>query len=157
DTNGSPAGDWGAVHEILDYADVFAPNEQEALHISGMNNVEDAAEWLGRRVKLTVIKRGARGAVAFDSASGDRFELPGASLDERSVVDTTGAGDNFDAGFLFAWLKGAPLGDCVTLGSRCAISSLARMGGIEGQLAGGAGLGWTGAARHRRHRAGPAP
>jgi ribokinase len=89
---------------------------------------------------LTVIKRGARGAVAFDSASGDRFELPGASLDERSIADTTGAGDNFDAGFLFAWLKGAPLGHCVKLGTRCGISSLAYMGGIEGQLTSGAEL-----------------
>jgi sugar/nucleoside kinase (ribokinase family) len=52
-------------------------------------------------------------------------------------VDTTGAGDSFDAGFLFAWLKGAPLDRCVELGTRCGISSLARMGGIEGQLTGG--------------------
>ena len=140
DTNWSPAGDWDAVREILGYVDVFAPNEEEALHISGMDNVEDAGEWLSRLVKLTVIKRGARGAVAFDSAAGNRFELPGASLDERSIADTTGAGDNFDAGFLFAWLKGAPLGHCVMLGTRCGISSLAYMGGIEGQLTSGAEL-----------------
>ena len=87
-----------------------------------------------RLVKLTVIKRGTRGAVAFDRETGNRFELPGAALDERSIADTTGAGDNFDAGFLFAWLKGAPLNRCVELGTRCGISSLACMGGIEGQL-----------------------
>jgi sugar/nucleoside kinase (ribokinase family) len=138
DTNWSPAGNWDAVREILGSVDVFAPNEAEALHISGMDNVEDAGEWLSRFVKVTVIKRGARGAVAFDSEAGDRFEVPGASLDERDIADTTGAGDNFDAGFLFAWLKGAPLGDCVKLGTRCAISSLAFMGGIEGQLSGNA-------------------
>jgi sugar/nucleoside kinase (ribokinase family) len=140
DTNWSPAGDWDAVREILGYVDVFAPNEEEALHISGMDNVEDAGKWLSRRVKLTVIKRGARGAIAFDSATGDRFELPGAALDERSIADSTGAGDNFDAGFMFAWLKGAPLSHCVELGTRCGISSLACMGGIQGQLAGGGEL-----------------
>jgi sugar/nucleoside kinase (ribokinase family) len=136
DTNWSVAGNWDAVREILGNVDVFAPNEEEALRISGMHNVEDALQWLSRLVKLTVIKRGARGAVAFDSATGNRFELPGAALDEKSIADTTGAGDNFDAGFLYAWLKGAPLGNCVKLGSRCATASLARMGGIEGQLAG---------------------
>jgi sugar/nucleoside kinase (ribokinase family) len=138
DTNWSAAGDWETVREILGYVDVFAPNEQEALHVSGMDNAEDAGEWLSRHVKLTVIKRGARGAMAFDRESGDRVDLAGTALDERSIADTTGAGDNFDAGFLFAWLKGAPLANCVKLGMRCGTASLARMGGIEGQLVGGA-------------------
>jgi len=106
-----------------------------------MDNVEDAGKWLSQIVKLTVIKRGARGAVAFDRETGNRFELPGASLDALSIADTTGAGDNFDAGLLFAWLKGAPLAHCVKLGTRCGISSLACMGGIEGQLTGGVELG----------------
>lgn len=141
DTNWSPAGDWEAVREILGYVDVFVPNEEEALRVSGMDDVEDAGKWLGQKVKLTVIKRGARGAVAFDRATGSRFELPGAALDERSIVDTTGAGDSFDAGFVFAWLQGAPLESCVALGARCGISSLARMGGIEGQLTGDTEIG----------------
>lgn len=134
DTNWSPAGDWEEVREILTHVDVFAPNEEEALHISGKDDVEEAGKWLGRLVELTVIKRGAHGAVAFDSGTGTRFEVPGASLDARSIADTTGAGDNFDAGFLRAWLQDAPLADCVKLGTRCAVSSLACMGGIEGQL-----------------------
>ncbi|HZF17499.1 MAG TPA: carbohydrate kinase family protein [Steroidobacteraceae bacterium] len=138
DTNWSPAGDWDAVREILGYVDVFAPNEEEALHISGTDNVEDALQWLSRLVKLTVIKRGARGAVASDRESGNRVDLPAESLDERSIADTTGAGDNFDAGFLYAWLKGAPLAHCVRLGVRCGTASLTRMGGIEGQLVGNA-------------------
>ena len=66
------------MREILGHVDVFAPNEEEALHISGKDNIEDALEWLGRLVKLTVIKRGAQGAVAFDSGAGHRFEMPGA-------------------------------------------------------------------------------
>jgi sugar/nucleoside kinase (ribokinase family) len=136
DTNWSPGGDWEDVRDILGYVDVFAPNEEEALRISGKDDVEEAGKWLGRLVELTVIKRGARGAVAFDSGTGTRCEMPGVSLDARSIADTTGAGDNFDAGFLWAWLQDAPLADCVNLGMRCAVSSLACMGGIEGQLAG---------------------
>jgi sugar/nucleoside kinase (ribokinase family) len=87
-------------------------------------------------VKLTVIKRGARGALAFDRETGSRVELAGFGLDEASIADTTGAGDNFDAGFLHAWLKGAPLAQCIELGMRCGSSSLRCMGGIEGQFAG---------------------
>jgi len=134
DTNWSPDGNWGAAREILGYVDVFLPNEEEALRISGRDSVEDAGKWLGDRVKLAVIKRGARGALAFES--GSRVELAGVALDEASIADTTGAGDNFDAGFLHAWLKGAPLARCMELGIRCGTSSLRCMGGIEGQLAG---------------------
>jgi sugar/nucleoside kinase (ribokinase family) len=137
DTNWSAEGNWRAVREILGYVDVFVPNEEEAMRISGTDNVEDAGQWLSRHVKLTVIKRGAHGAVAFERDSGNRVDLPGTAIDERSIADTTGAGDNFDAGFLYAWLKGAPLGICVELGMRCGTASVRRMGGIEGQLAGG--------------------
>ena len=136
DTNWSPNGNWDAVREILGYVDVFVPNEEEALRISGRDNVEDAGKWLSARVKLTVIKRGARGALAFDRETGSQVELAGVALDEASIADTTGAGDNFDAGFLHAWLKGAPLARCMELGMRCGKSSLRCLGGIEGQLTG---------------------
>jgi sugar/nucleoside kinase (ribokinase family) len=68
--------------------------------------------------------------------TGSRVELAGVAFDEGSIADTTGAGDNFDAGFLHAWLKGAPLARCIEFGMRCARSRLRCMGGIEGQLAG---------------------
>jgi len=136
DTNWSPNGNWDAAREILGAVDVFVPNEEEAMRISGRDSVEDAGKWLGDRVKLTVIKRGARGALAFDRETGSRVELAGAALDEANIADTTGAGDNFDAGFLHGWLKGAPLARCMELGMRCGTSSLRCMRGIEGQLAG---------------------
>jgi len=136
DTNWSPNGNWDVVREILAYVDVFIPNEEEALRVSGMDDVEDAGEWLGRSVKLVVIKRGARGAVAFDRETGCRIDVAAAALDAASIADTTGAGDNFDAGFLYAWLKRAPLAKCIDLGIRCGTSSLRCMGGIEGQLTG---------------------
>ena len=52
------------------------------------------------------------------------------------VVDTVGAGDNFDAGFLWAWLRGRDVDECILLGHRCAVASLAAAGGIRGQLVG---------------------
>jgi sugar/nucleoside kinase (ribokinase family) len=50
------------------------------------------------------------------------------------VVDSIGAGDNFDAGFIRAWLLGRSIDECLTLGHRCAVASLGKTGGIEGQL-----------------------
>jgi len=134
DTNWAPLGDWHAVRAVLPYVDVFLPNEGEARHISGKDDLDDAGRWLAGRTGLTVIKCGAQGAVAFKGAARTQFAVPSTLLENLRIVDTTGAGDNFDAGFMRAWLRGAPLADCVALGMKCATASLAAIGGIEGQL-----------------------
>src|SRR5260221_1812741 len=56
DTNWSPFGDWQKVHSILPFVDVFIPNEQEALHISGQSTVMAAGKALSNFCNLTVIK-----------------------------------------------------------------------------------------------------
>jgi sugar/nucleoside kinase (ribokinase family) len=113
---------------------VFLPNEGEALHISGKDDLDQAGKWLAGITGLTVIKCGAQGAVAFKGDERTQFAVPQALLDGLRIVDTTGAGDNFDAGFMFAWLQGEALADCVALGMKCATASLGAIGGIEGQL-----------------------
>lgn len=50
------------------------------------------------------------------------------------ISDTTGAGDNFNAEFLYAWLKDMPNDACVNLGFRCEASSLSKFRGIAGQI-----------------------
>jgi ribokinase len=134
DTNWSPLGDWDAVRAVLPYVDVFLPNEGEALQISGKDDLDQAGGWLAGVTGLTVIKCGAQGAVAFRGKERWQFAVPQALLEDLRIVDTTGAGDNFDAGFMFAWLQGAALADCIALGMKCATASLRAIGGIEGQL-----------------------
>jgi len=134
DTNWSPFGDWHAVHAILPFVDVFIPNEQEALHISGQFSVLDAGKWLSDFCKLTVIKCGGDGAVVFSKdAAAISFEVPAYLKQELKIADTTGAGDNFDAGFLKAWLSGSKLEDCVRDGMICGTMSLKQVGGIMSQ------------------------
>jgi sugar/nucleoside kinase (ribokinase family) len=134
DTNWSPLGDWESARAVLPYVDVFLPNEGEALNTSGKDDLDAAGRWLAGVTGLTVIKCGAQGAVAFSGKERQEFAVPQPLVENLRIVDTTGAGDNFDAGFIFAWLRGAQLAECVELGMKCATASLAAIGGIEGQL-----------------------
>ncbi len=134
DTNWSPFGDWQKVHSILPFVDVFIPNEREAIHISGQSSVIEAGKWFSNYCGLTVIKCGGDGAIAFDkNKKTTSFDVPAYLKQNLKITDTTGAGDNFDAGFLKAWLSGNKLGDCIRDGMICGTMSLAKVGGIEGQ------------------------
>ncbi|MEW5979763.1 MAG: sugar kinase [Acidobacteriota bacterium] len=130
DSNWDPQMRWEGVHDLLPSVDVFLPNEQEALAISGEPNPIAAGRALSKLGPLVVVKRGEKGAIAI---RGDRHWE---SLPERpvAVADTIGAGDNFDAGFVCGWLSGSKIEDCLALAHRCAAASLAAAGGIEGQL-----------------------
>ena len=135
DTNWSPFGDWQKVLSILPFVDVFMPNEQEALHISGQSSVQEAGKWLSDFCTLTVIKRGGDGVIAFaKDKTVTSFDVPAYLRQNLKIADTTGAGDNFDAGFLKAWLLGNGLQNCVHDGIICGTMSLTRAGGIAGQV-----------------------
>jgi sugar/nucleoside kinase (ribokinase family) len=103
------------VVETLELADVVMPNESEALQLTGANTAEDALEILGRHAALVVIKRGARGAIAMHR--GVRSEAPALACD---AVDTTGAGDCFNAGLIAGLLAGDSLEDSLRQANVCA-------------------------------------
>jgi len=132
DTNWDPTGAWdGGLLEALPGIDVFFPNAAEARLISRVDDDADAARALhgtGPR-PIVAVKRGPGGALAID-ASGALVEVPAFPADP---VDSTGAGDAFDAGFLAAWLDGRPIGDAVRLGAVCGALSTRALGGTQGQ------------------------
>jgi ribokinase len=134
DTNWDPEERWEEVRELLPLIDLFLPNEAEAQAIAGIADVDAAGEKLSGLVPLVVIKRGREGATAY--RAGQRWRRAGAAETDPpiSVADTVGAGDNFDAGFLRAWLLGWDMDSCLDLATRCAQSSLKAAGGIQGQL-----------------------
>ncbi len=107
--------DTPCVVETLELADVFVPNESEALQVTGAAKAEDALEILGRRTELVVIKRGARGAIAMHR--GVRSEAPAIAC---GAVDTTGAGDCFNAGLIAGLLAGDSLEDALRQANVCA-------------------------------------
>lgn len=134
DTNWAPKENWDRVHALLPLVDVFLPNEEEAKLISGKADVLEAGSWLASYCKIVVIKRGGAGAMVFNQGQIRQFDLPKTWTNKLLIADTTGAGDNFDAGFLRSWLLGKPIEDCVQLGMKCGTVSLSAIGGIAAQL-----------------------
>jgi sugar/nucleoside kinase (ribokinase family) len=120
-----PTERWGAdLLDALAEADVFLPNEVELAALSGTSDVEQALARLDNGHTRIVAKLGAKGCVALE---GGRL-LRAAALPVQPV-DTTGAGDSFNAGFLHAWLDGRPLAECLRWGAACGSLSTRGIGG----------------------------
>jgi sugar/nucleoside kinase (ribokinase family) len=123
DTGHDPAERW-RIGELLAGVDLFLPNEVEAQAISGAADAQSAAIWLAQRVPVVAVKCGAAGAWAARGA--ERVFVQGYAV---QAVDTLGAGDAFDAGFLSAWLTGADLAGCARQGNACGALTAAHLGG----------------------------
>lgn len=127
DTNDDPDDRWGGVlDELLGLVDLFLPNDREACRITGKNDVESALEVLAERVPLVAVKCGKRGAIAQRAAM--RWYVPAEPV---TPVDTIGAGDSFNAGFLQAYLRGEEPDVCARFGNQVAALSTQRPGGTE--------------------------
>ena len=130
DTNWDPDETWdGSLKETLSQADLFFPNEQEALAITGASAVDEALSLLTEQVPIVAIKLGERGVLV--GHLGERARVRVESVTQP--VDTIGAGDNFDAGFLAAWLRGHTPVECAAIGNACGRATLETRGGILGQ------------------------
>lgn len=130
DPNWDPDEKWDGVDELLPYLDVILPNREEALLLTEQSKVIDATRILSRDGAVVVIKCGLDGAIAIKGNK--NWEI---SADRNlEIADTIGAGDNFNAGFLRAWLSRRSIEEALELGRRCASSSLNVSGGITGQL-----------------------
>ncbi len=127
DTNDDPEDKWGApLDELLDLVDVLLPNEDEAKRIARCTDLDEAITRLAKRVPVVAVKCGRRGAIV---QSGERRWTVGTTAVEP--VDTIGAGDSFNAGFLKGYLEKMPLESCASLGCATAALSTLRPGGTE--------------------------
>jgi sugar/nucleoside kinase (ribokinase family) len=127
DTNDDPDDRWeGGLHQLLPHVDVFLPNEREACKAAGTENMEEAIAKLAKLVPLLVVKLGRKGALARKGA--ERFT---AEAKEVVPVDSVGAGDSFDAGFLHEYLRGSDLAKCLASGNAAGALSTTRPGGTE--------------------------
>jgi sugar/nucleoside kinase (ribokinase family) len=128
DTNWDPANAWQGVPEVLAQATVFLPNAAEACAIVGTSDPGEAAAVLAGQVGTVAVKLGAEGALG---AQGGRL-VKVASIPVEPV-DTVGAGDSFDAGFVYGFLQRWDLETCLRLGVVCGALSTQAAGGTAGQ------------------------
>jgi sugar/nucleoside kinase (ribokinase family) len=128
DPNWDPSGAWDSgVLDVLDVTDVFLPNEMEATHIAHISDVPEAIQRLATHARIVVVKEGGAGS----AAGGDGVYVKARPV-ETDVVDTTGAGDAFDAGFLTAFLAGSSLDDALAMANACGAISTRATGGVDG-------------------------
>ncbi|MGH9534396.1 MAG: carbohydrate kinase family protein [Terriglobales bacterium] len=120
DTNDDPEGRWdGGLARLLPHVDVLFFNAREAAHLRPV-----LAEAACPRL-LVVTKRGARGAVA--RRGRERWSAPAVTA---ARVDTVGAGDSFDAGFIHQFIRGAAMDACLRFANRAGALSITRAGGV---------------------------
>ncbi len=129
DPGSDPAQHWGReLIDVLRHVDLFLPNQNEACAITGTDTPEDALRALANGVTRTALKTGSRGAMTLEQ--GKPLSAPGYAA---QAVDTTGAGDSFNAGFLHAWLRDLPMLDCLRWGNACGALSTRGLGGTAAQ------------------------
>ena len=106
------------VRAILSQVDIFMPNALEARRITGESDLSAALARLSQITTGIVVKNGAEGAMAQFGTTGFH-----SSAFEVSPLDTTGAGDSFNAGFLAAYLQNLPIKTCLRWGNYCGAQS----------------------------------
>jgi sugar/nucleoside kinase (ribokinase family) len=127
DTNDDPTDAWeGVLDELLGTIDILLPNEDELLRISRKSTLEAALDALSPRVPLIVVKCGSRGAVV--QQGGSREWVAPLRVEP---VDTIGAGDSFNAGFLNSYLNGNSAVRSAAMGNVTGALSTLRSGGTE--------------------------
>lgn len=113
-----------SVRDAIAAVDVFSPNRQEALCLTGEKDIHAALDSLSKITRTVIIKNGKDGCLCAESAV--VVHIPAIKM---KVVDTTGAGDNFNCGFIFGQLQDYSLEDSLRIGNICGGLSTTRVGG----------------------------
>jgi len=128
DTQWDPSGAWAGLDDLLAATDILLPNQAEACALADAADWRPALETLAARVPTVAVKRGASGAAAMRGAAFAEIAPPAVA-----VIDAVGAGDSFDAGFVYGALAGWPLDRCLALAVACGALSTRAAGGTAAQ------------------------
>jgi len=128
DTNFDPTVKWQGFDDLLAVTNVFLPNEAEACSLARTESVGEAADILSDQVETLVVKLGPRGALGV--IEHQKTRAPSIPVE---VVDTVGAGDSFDAGFIYGYLQNWPIEKSLHAAVICGALSTRAAGGTAGQ------------------------
>jgi sugar/nucleoside kinase (ribokinase family) len=112
------------IRKALECVRFYSPNAREARAITQLDNLEQTAKELGKLCQTVIVKDGGNGCWCSDNN-----QLYFEPAHKVKVVDTTGAGDCFNAGFLCAWLKGRDISTCLKWGNIAGALSTQKAGG----------------------------
>lgn len=130
DTGDDPDDCWDSgLARALEHVDVFFPNRREATRIARAPDALPALAALAARVPTVVVKLGGDGAIA--SIQGERLRVGAFAV---QPVDTTGAGDAFDAGYLRALLRGLPPAERLLWGAAAGALATTWLGGSSDSM-----------------------
>ena len=116
--------DRALIYSWLPHMDYVLPNEEEALYLADVEDVDLALQKLLELCPAVIIKRGSAGAIA-QVRGGTRIDIDAVKI---AVADTTGAGDSFAAGFISTKISGGDLSASVTAGVTLAAKCVANIG-----------------------------
>lgn len=131
DATSDPTNTWlPVIEETLPYVDYFLPSLGEAKHIAGSENPSDIAKFLQEKgVGTVVVKLGERGCYVKHQKDPGFYT----KSYKTNVVDTTGAGDAFVAGFLSGILRNKNIHECSIIATAVAALSIGKVGATAGQ------------------------
>lgn len=128
DVGWDDTGEWyEGIYELMKTVDIFFMNEAEAMHYTRCAREADSIAKLRQHSSHFVIKMSSKGAIA--CIDGQVTRRTGFQVNS---VDTTGAGDAFNAGYMFGYLAGKPVEDCLLYGNACGACSVTNYGGSTG-------------------------
>jgi sugar/nucleoside kinase (ribokinase family) len=128
DVGWDSTGEWyEGIVELFPYIDVLFMNETEAIHYGRKASAKEAIVSFSRHCKIAVAKLGKKGSMAYSEG-----KLYQAASYPVTAVDTTGAGDSFNAGFIYGFLKGKSIEECLKFGNGCGALSVTALGGNTG-------------------------
>jgi sugar/nucleoside kinase (ribokinase family) len=126
DPQWDPAETWELdLAEILPFVDLFLPNESELLNLTGRSCLNDALDQIAPYANSIVVKLGNRGSLSVHQ--GQRLLLP--AFLNAHVVDTIGAGDSFNAGFIHRFIRHDDIESCQRFANLVAAISTTAAGG----------------------------
>lgn len=109
---------------ISDQVDILFANEAEVMSLFQTDTFEEAAKRVSAFTGVAVLTRSAKGSVVV--ADGEQVSVPANPIEK--VVDTTGAGDLYAAGFLYGYTQGKDWASCARIGGLCAAEIISHMG-----------------------------
>jgi len=127
DTNDDPEDSWNnnEINLISKYINALLINEREAIGITKESDIKNALDKLGKEIKTVIIKLGDRGYIAKDGKDYYREKAL-----TTNFKDSTGAGDNFDAGFIYGLMNKFDVKKSLKIGNIYGAKSVEYIGGV---------------------------